>query len=164
MRYAHMITSHLHRAMADFGTKTGTNRTVSIGTDADLPAVLESKRNQPSLIRAKAGVPQGIINSFHLRLCAMSSHTGRGYMPAFPPWLERQARRAVLLVWWTVTLQLPRHYALWRRARRLRRLAAEQGVDRNILDIESHGEDNLLVKTGDQVREPRNRRVEITVW
>ena len=24
MRYAHMITSHLHRAMADFGTKTGT--------------------------------------------------------------------------------------------------------------------------------------------
>ena len=24
MRYAHMITSHLHRAMADFGTKVGT--------------------------------------------------------------------------------------------------------------------------------------------
>ena len=41
---------------------------------------------------------------------------------------------------------------------------AAQGVDRNILDIESHGEDNLLVKTADQVREPRNRRVEITVW
>jgi len=28
MRYAHMITSHLHRAMADFGTKTGTVGTV----------------------------------------------------------------------------------------------------------------------------------------
>jgi integrase len=43
MRYAHVITSHLHRAMADFGTKTGTkpgtNTTVSIGTaDADIPA------------------------------------------------------------------------------------------------------------------------------
>jgi outer membrane protein OmpA-like peptidoglycan-associated protein len=51
-----------------------------------------------------------------------------------------------------------------RRARRVADLLAKQGVDRNILDIESHGEDNLLIKTGDQVREPRNRRVEITVW
>jgi outer membrane protein OmpA-like peptidoglycan-associated protein len=51
-----------------------------------------------------------------------------------------------------------------RRARKVADLLASQGVDRNILDIESHGEDNLLVKTGDQVREPRNRRVEITVW
>jgi outer membrane protein OmpA-like peptidoglycan-associated protein len=37
-------------------------------------------------------------------------------------------------------------------------------MDQNILEIESHGEDNLLVQTGDQIREPRNRRVEITVW
>ena len=51
-----------------------------------------------------------------------------------------------------------------RRARKAADLLAAQGVDRNILDIESHGEDNLLVKTADQVREPRNRRVEITVW
>ena len=51
-----------------------------------------------------------------------------------------------------------------RRARKVADLLAAQGVDRNILDIESHGEDNLLVKTADQVREPRNRRVEITVW
>jgi outer membrane protein OmpA-like peptidoglycan-associated protein len=51
-----------------------------------------------------------------------------------------------------------------RRARKVADLLVLQGVDRNILDIESHGEDNLLVKTGDQVREPRNRRVEITVW
>ena len=51
-----------------------------------------------------------------------------------------------------------------RRARRVADLLVKQGVDRNILDIESHGEDNLLIKTGDQVREPRNRRVEITVW
>jgi len=50
------------------------------------------------------------------------------------------------------------------RARKVADLLASQGVDRNILEIESHGEDNLLVKTGDQVREPRNRRVEITVW
>jgi outer membrane protein OmpA-like peptidoglycan-associated protein len=51
-----------------------------------------------------------------------------------------------------------------RRARKVADMLVVQGVDRNILDVESHGEDNLLVKTGDQVREPRNRRVEITVW
>jgi integrase/recombinase XerD len=39
MRYAHMVTSHLHRAMADFGTKTGTIGTVSSSTaDADILA------------------------------------------------------------------------------------------------------------------------------
>jgi outer membrane protein OmpA-like peptidoglycan-associated protein len=42
------------------------------------------------------------------------------------------------------------------------RLAAA-GVSPGILDIASHGKDNPLVPTGDQVAEPRNRRVEITV-
>ncbi len=50
------------------------------------------------------------------------------------------------------------------RARKVADLLAAQGIDPNILEIESHGEDNLLVKTGDEVLEPRNRRVEITVW
>jgi len=38
-----------------------------------------------------------------------------------------------------------------------------KGVDPSVLDITSHGKDNPLVPTGDQVPEPRNRRVEITV-
>ena len=37
------------------------------------------------------------------------------------------------------------------------------GVDPSILDITSHGKDNPLIPTGDQVPEPRNRRVEITI-
>jgi GT2 family glycosyltransferase len=41
---------------------------------------------------------------------------------AIPPWLARQARRSVLLVWWTLTLQLPKRFTLWRHARQLRRL------------------------------------------
>ncbi|HSU05842.1 MAG TPA: glycosyltransferase [Acetobacteraceae bacterium] len=36
-------------------------------------------------------------------------------------WLRRQIRRMALLLWWTVTLQLPRHAAWWFRARRTRR-------------------------------------------
>jgi O-antigen biosynthesis protein len=38
-------------------------------------------------------------------------------------WLRRQGRRVVLLAWWTVTLQLPRQFGFWMRARRMRRLA-----------------------------------------
>ena len=38
-----------------------------------------------------------------------------------------------------------------------------KGIDPSVLDITSHGKDNPLVPTGDQVPEPRNRRVEITV-
>jgi outer membrane protein OmpA-like peptidoglycan-associated protein len=36
-------------------------------------------------------------------------------------------------------------------------------VDPSIIDITSHGKDNPLIPTGDQVAEPRNRRVEVTV-
>ena len=33
-RYAHMVTGHLHQAMADFGTKTGTAGTDFLDTTA----------------------------------------------------------------------------------------------------------------------------------
>jgi GT2 family glycosyltransferase len=38
------------------------------------------------------------------------------------PWFRRQVRRAALLIVWTATLQLPRQFGYWRRARRTRRL------------------------------------------
>src|ERR1700712_2804398 len=39
------------------------------------------------------------------------------------PWVGRQLRRLVLLVWWAATFQLLVHARYWLRARRLRRLA-----------------------------------------
>jgi GT2 family glycosyltransferase len=60
----------------------------------------------------------------------MSTQAVRGYQSAMAiafqaaaPWFRRQARRAVLLVWWTLTLQLPKQFGFWVRARRIRRLA-----------------------------------------
>ena len=51
--------------MADFGTKTGTKRTVSIGTDADLPAVLESKRNTNRVpFEPKQACLKGLLTPF----------------------------------------------------------------------------------------------------
>jgi len=56
------------------------------------------------------------------------------------------------------------NYALsLKRAKAVASILQGKGVDPSTLDITSHGKDNPLVPTGDQVSEPRNRRVEITV-
>jgi outer membrane protein OmpA-like peptidoglycan-associated protein len=56
------------------------------------------------------------------------------------------------------------NYALsMKRARAVASILRGDGVNPSVLDITSHGKDNPLVPTGDQVPEPRNRRVEITV-
>ena len=54
------------------------------------------------------------------------------------------------------TLALERANAM---AEQLRSLGLQDAV----LVVESHGERNLLVPTADEVAEPRNRRVEITL-
>lgn len=50
-----------------------------------------------------------------------------------------------------------------RRAEAVAARLVRDGISPAILEITSHGKDNPLVPTGDQVAEPRNRRVEVTV-
>ena len=50
-----------------------------------------------------------------------------------------------------------------RRANSIRVRLVEAGVNPSVVEVISHGEADLLVKTADEVLEPRNRRVEITV-
>jgi outer membrane protein OmpA-like peptidoglycan-associated protein len=50
-----------------------------------------------------------------------------------------------------------------RRANAIRGRLLEAGIDAALIEVSSHGESDLLVKTADGVQEPRNRRVEITV-
>jgi len=49
------------------------------------------------------------------------------------------------------------------RARHIQDVLAAAGVDAAILQISSHGEGNPIITTADDVAEPRNRRVEVTV-
>jgi outer membrane protein OmpA-like peptidoglycan-associated protein len=49
------------------------------------------------------------------------------------------------------------------RARAVADLFTDAGMDPSIIAIASHGEGNPLFPTGDEVLEPRNRRVELTV-
>jgi outer membrane protein OmpA-like peptidoglycan-associated protein len=50
-----------------------------------------------------------------------------------------------------------------KRAESVRTLLIAAGLDASLVDAASHGEVDLLIPTADNVPEPRNRRVEITV-
>jgi outer membrane protein OmpA-like peptidoglycan-associated protein len=50
-----------------------------------------------------------------------------------------------------------------RRATAVRNLLVAAGFDTAFVEVESHGEADLLIPTRDETSEPRNRRVEITV-
>jgi outer membrane protein OmpA-like peptidoglycan-associated protein len=50
-----------------------------------------------------------------------------------------------------------------KRAMMVRGLLVDAGLDAAVIDIASHGESELQVQTADGTREPRNRRVEISV-
>jgi len=49
------------------------------------------------------------------------------------------------------------------RASQMKHLLVSKGINENIIDVSSHGENNQLVRTADEVDEPRNRRVEIII-
>ena len=50
-----------------------------------------------------------------------------------------------------------------RRAKRIQKMLENHGVDPKIISTTSHGKNNPLVPTADNVPEPRNRRVEVIV-
>ena len=49
------------------------------------------------------------------------------------------------------------------RAQKMKDLLISHGIAPRTIATESHGEDNPLIKTPDEVAEPRNRRVEVTI-
>lgn len=49
------------------------------------------------------------------------------------------------------------------RARIIKKIIMAEGVAEDLIEIVSHGEDNPLVKTEDEVPEPKNRRVEVVI-
>lgn len=49
------------------------------------------------------------------------------------------------------------------RAQAVRDLLVQEGIDPAMIEVTSHGEENPLIPTEDEVPEPRNRRVEVTV-
>jgi outer membrane protein OmpA-like peptidoglycan-associated protein len=49
------------------------------------------------------------------------------------------------------------------RKQSIKAILVSKGVDSSGIEVASHGEDNPVVKAEDEVAEPLNRRIEITV-
>jgi outer membrane protein OmpA-like peptidoglycan-associated protein len=50
-----------------------------------------------------------------------------------------------------------------KRAQMIQNLLVNEGLDASLIEVTSLGESDPLVRTADEVLEPRNRRVEISV-
>jgi outer membrane protein OmpA-like peptidoglycan-associated protein len=50
-----------------------------------------------------------------------------------------------------------------RRAAAVKNLLVKQGIDAAFIETTSHGEENPLIKTADNVSNPKNRRVEVVI-
>lgn len=79
--------------------------------------------------------------------------------------VKRHPAPEVLVVGHTDTTgTAPRNLELGlRRARTVREMLIASQLDSATIEVTSHGETDLLIRTGDEVFEPRNRRVDITV-
>jgi outer membrane protein OmpA-like peptidoglycan-associated protein len=141
--------------------------TVEAGSPPGLPTVIPGQE-----VQAIAGPALAALPKPPLQFILYFEHDSIDLTPESKAILKKVLRtildRApvdVSVVGHTDTVGLKGYnYALsMKRAKAVASILLGQGVDPSTLDVTSHGKDNPLVPTGDQVTEPRNRRVEITV-
>ncbi|MFL6280390.1 MAG: OmpA family protein [Vicinamibacterales bacterium] len=89
----------------------------------------------------------------------------RALLPQILSTVKERTIPEVLVVGHTDTMGTPRaniDLGLVR-ANTVRTMLVQVGLDPSTVEVRSHGEGDLLVKTADETPEPRNRRVEISV-
>lgn len=140
---------------------------VSAGAPPAEPVVLTRKE-----VLAQAGPALSVLPAPPLQFLLFFQHDAaeltvesRERLAAVVPAVRERAAVDVSVVGHTDTWGSRRHnYRLGlERSKAVAALLAAEGLDPSIIEIASHGEDNLLVPTRDCVYEPRNRRVEVTV-
>jgi outer membrane protein OmpA-like peptidoglycan-associated protein len=147
--------------------RPGQTVTVEAGSPPGLPTVIPGQD-----VQAIAGPALAALPKPPLQFILHFEHDSADLTPESQALLKKvlgmirdRAPVDISVVGHTDTVGLKGYnYALsMRRARAVATILLGQGVDPSTLEISSHGKDNPLVPTGDQVPEPRNRRVEITV-
>jgi len=147
--------------------RPGETVTVEAGSPPGLPAVMPDRE-----VRAIAGPALAALPKPPARFILYFEHDSVNLTPESQAILNKVLETIrdrspvdVSVVGHTDTVGKKEYnYALsMKRARAVASILRRNGVDPSVLDITSHGKDNPLVPTGDQVPEPRNRRVEITI-
>ena len=147
--------------------RPGQTVTVEAGSPPGLPAVIPGREVQAIAGPALAALPKPparFILYFEHDSVDLTVES-QALLPKVLGAIRDRAPVDVSVVGHTDTVGKKEYnYALsLKRARAVASTLLGKGVDPSVLDITSHGKDNPLVPTGDQVSEPRNRRVEITV-
>ena len=146
--------------------RPGQTVTVEAGSPPGLPAVIPGHE-----VRAIAGPALAALPKPPLRFILYFEHDSAVLTPESQALLKKvlgtirdRVPVDISVVGHTDTVGKKEYnYALsMKRAREVATILLGKGIDPSVLDVTSHGKDNPLVPTGDQVREPRNRRVEIT--
>lgn len=141
--------------------------TVETGSPPGIPSVMPEQEVRALVGPALAALPKPPVQ-FILYFEHDSIDLTRESKALLPKVLRRIRDRApvdISVVGHTDTVGNDRYNCVLslRRAKAVAAILVGEGVDSSILDITSHGKNNPLVPTGDQVPEPRNRRVEVTV-
>jgi len=147
--------------------RPGQTVTVAPGSPPGLPTVMSGEEARAIAGSALAALPKPPLRYiFYFKHDSVDlTRNSRALLDNVLRAIRNRAPVDVSVVGHTDTVGMKRYnYALsLKRARAVASILLGEGVDPSVLDITSHGENNPLVPTGDQVREPRNRRVEITV-
>src|SRR5262245_61562193 len=132
-----------------------------LGSAPQAPVVLDETQIRQTFGGALAALPPEVAR-FTLYFKGNSDELtpeSLALLPSFFAAVRDRAPADISIVGHTDTMgERDYNYRLGlRRANQVANLLAAQGVDRSTLDIDSHGKDDLLVPTGDQVPEPKNR-------
>lgn len=134
--------------------------------------VSEAKKLDPAQIekiygKALAAQPEPpvlFLLYFHFGTSQLTSES-QELLPGIVEVIQTRKSTDVGVVGHTDTMGAPQvNYRLsLERAKGVARILEDMGADPAIVTVDSHGETDLLVPTKDEVSEPRNRRVEVTV-
>lgn len=139
------------------------DQTTAPGKPYPIPEAEISRRFGPALA-AQPEPPARFLLYFDLASTQLTEESER-LLPEILSTIVRRQSNDVTIVGHTDRVGLRgQNYRLGlERAAEVKSLLARRGVDPSVIQVDSHGQDNPLVPAGDQVREPRNRRVEVTV-
>ena len=147
--------------------RPGQTVTVETGSAPGLPTVMPGQEVQAIAGSALAALPKPparFILYFHHDSTDLTAES-KALLQKVLGTIRERAPVDVSVVGHTDTVGKKEYnYTLsMKRAKAVASILIGDGINPSVLDITSHGKDNPLVPTGDQVPEPRNRRVEITI-
>jgi outer membrane protein OmpA-like peptidoglycan-associated protein len=158
---------------SDGGSQTLDEANTAVAVDApgatpSRPKALSDKDIQDAfgeVLRVSPAPPESFLLYFEAGTSNLTAESAARLDDVIAAFQARDLPRATIIGHTDTTGPADANFALaLRRAEAIRARLADAGLPNDRTQARSHGERDLLVPTDDGTAEPRNRRVEITVW